>query len=239
VLLVSGLGLVGLWEYYSMLDVKKLPNFKMFGMFCGALMLGGSFYWLGWRGAMPDSIYDFEIGTLLLFLLVVFARQMFVRVVELVPLETMALTLFGLFYVPWPFSFVAKIVYLTPRLDGHVTGHFYVLFLVLVTKFSDMGAYITGSLIGKHPLVPHISPKKNVGGIFRRAGLQRRRRMRVGRPDAGKAALPAAVGRGDSRAHPRLRGDRRRSGGVVAEAQLRSEGQRALPPRHRRRARPH
>ena len=166
VLLISGLGLVGLLEYYLMLDAKKLPNFKMFGMFCGALMLGGSFYWLKWRHAQPDGIYDFEIGTLLLFMLVVFARQMFVRVVELVPLETMALTLFGLFYVPWPFSFVAKIVYLTPRIDGHVTGHFYVLFLVLVTKFSDMGAYLTGSLIGKHPLVPHISPKKTWEGFF-------------------------------------------------------------------------
>lgn len=166
VLLVGGLGLIGLWEYYTMLDAKKLPNFKMFGMFCGALMLGGSFYWLGWRGAKLDSIYDFEIGTLLLFLLIVFARQMFVRVVELVPLETMAFTLFGLLYVPWPFSFVTKIVYLTPRVDGQLTGHFYVLFLVLVTKFSDMGAYVTGSLIGKHPLVPHISPKKTWEGFF-------------------------------------------------------------------------
>ncbi len=167
VLLISGLGLVGLLEYYLMLDAKKLPNFKIFGMFCGALMLGGSFYMLGWRGLKPDAIYDFEIGTLLLFLLVVFARQMFVRVEELVPLETMAFTLFGLFYVPWPFSFVAKIVYLTPRTpDGFVTGHFYVLFLVLVTKFSDMGAYLTGTLIGKHPLVPHISPKKTWEGFF-------------------------------------------------------------------------
>jgi phosphatidate cytidylyltransferase len=166
VLLISGLGLVGLLEYYLMLDAKKLPNFKMFGLFCGALMLCGSFYLLGWRGLKPDALYNFEIGALLLFMLVVFARQMFVRVVELVPLETMALTLFGLFYVPWPFSFVAKIVYLTPRIDGNVTGHWYVLFLVLVTKFSDMGAYLTGTLIGKHPLVPHISPKKTWEGFF-------------------------------------------------------------------------
>ena len=166
VLLISGLGLVGLLEYYLMLDAKKLPNFKMFGLFCGALMLVGSFYLLGWRGLKPDALYNFEIGALLLFMLVVFARQMFVRVVELVPLETMALTLFGLFYVPWPFSFVAKIVYLTPRIDGNVTGHWYVLFLVLVTKFSDMGAYLTGTLIGKHPLVPHISPKKTWEGFF-------------------------------------------------------------------------
>ena len=166
VLLVAGLGLVGLWEYYSMLDAERLPNFKMFGMFCGALMLGGSFYWLAWRQKTPDALYDFEIGTLLLFLFVVFGRQMFLKAEELVPLETMSLTLFGLLYVAWPFSFVTKIVYLLPRVDGHVTGHFYVLFLVLVTKFSDMGAYLTGSLIGKHPLVPHISPKKTWEGFF-------------------------------------------------------------------------
>jgi phosphatidate cytidylyltransferase len=167
VLLVSGLGLVGLWEYYTMLDARKLPNFKMFGMLCGALMLGGCFYWLTWRDKEPAGLYDFEISTLLFFLLVVFARQMFLKAQELVPLETMALTLFGLLYVPWPFSFVAKIVYLLPRdVAGHVTGHWYVLFLVLVTKFSDMGAYLTGSLIGKHPLIPHISPKKTWEGFF-------------------------------------------------------------------------
>jgi phosphatidate cytidylyltransferase len=167
VLLIGGLGLVGLWEYYTMLDARKLPNFKMFGMFCGALMLGGCFYWLAWRGKEPSDLYDFEISTLLFFLLVVFARQMFLKVQELVPLETMAFTIFGLLYVPWPFSFVTKIVYLTPAdPSGAVTGHWYVLFLVLVTKFSDMGAYLTGSLIGKHPLVPHISPKKTWEGFF-------------------------------------------------------------------------
>jgi phosphatidate cytidylyltransferase len=41
-----------------------------------------------------------------------------------------------------------------------------VLWLIVVTKFSDMGAYLTGSLIGKHPLVPHISPKKTWEGFF-------------------------------------------------------------------------
>jgi phosphatidate cytidylyltransferase len=167
VLLIGGLGLVGLWEYYTMLDAKKLPNFKMFGMACGAIMLGGGFYWLAWRGKTPTELYDFEISALLVFILVVFARQMFLKVQELVPLETMAFTLFGLLYVPWPFSFVTKIVYMLPRdAAGAVTGHWYVLFLVLVTKFSDMGAYLTGSLIGKHPLVPHISPKKTWEGFF-------------------------------------------------------------------------
>jgi phosphatidate cytidylyltransferase len=168
VLLVGGLGLVGLLEYYWMLDAKNLPNFKVFGMICGALMLGGTFYWLAWEHKTPEGLYDFEIGALLFFMLVIFSRQMFLKAQELVPLETMAFTLFGLLYVPWAFSFVTKIVYMLPRdpTNGHVTGHWYVLFLVLVTKFSDTGAYLTGSLIGKHKLVPHISPKKTWEGFF-------------------------------------------------------------------------
>lgn len=171
-LLIGGLGLVGLWEYYAMLDAKQLANFKFFGMACGAVMLGGGFYWLALRGKNPAELYDFEISALLFFLLVIFARQMFLKVQERVPLHTMAFTLFGLLYVPWPFSFVTKIVYMLPRdAAGAVTGHWYVLFLVLVTKFSDMGAYLTGSLIGKHPMVPHISPKKTWEGFFGALGF--------------------------------------------------------------------
>ena len=167
VLLIGGLGLIGLWEYYAMLDGENLPNFSNFDLNCGAIMHGGCFYWLAWRSKSPSELYDFEISTLLFFLLVVFARQMFLKVEERLPLQTMAFTLFGLLYVPWPFSFVTKIVYMLPRdPSGGVTGHWYVLFLVLVTKFSDMGAYLTGSMIGKHPLVPHISPKKTWEGFF-------------------------------------------------------------------------
>jgi phosphatidate cytidylyltransferase len=163
--LIGSLALLGLWEYYTMLDHKKLPNFKIIGMFCGVIFLVGSFYYFSHIG--PVHSYDFEVATLLFFLLVVFARQMFQHTRDISPLETMAYTLFGLFYVIWMFTFVTKIVYIFPRdAAGHVTGHLYVLFLILVTKFSDMGAYLTGSLIGKHLLVPHISPKKTWEGFF-------------------------------------------------------------------------
>ena len=42
----------------------------------------------------------------------------------------------------------------------------FVIFLLLVTKFSDMGAYVFGSLFGRHPFAPHISPKKTWEGFF-------------------------------------------------------------------------
>jgi phosphatidate cytidylyltransferase len=163
--LIGTLGLLSLWEFYGMLDHKGLPNFKITAMICGAVMLCGSFYYFSRVG--PGRSYDFEVAVLLFFLLTVFTRQMFDGLRDDAPLRTMAYTIFGLLYVLWLYNFVTKIVYVVPRNpSGAVMGQFYVLYLVAVTKFSDMGAYLTGSLIGRHPLIPHISPKKTWEGFF-------------------------------------------------------------------------
>ncbi|MFZ3377551.1 MAG: phosphatidate cytidylyltransferase [Chthoniobacterales bacterium] len=163
--LISAFGLIALWEFYGMLDHDRLPNFKITAMICGLIMLGGSFYYFAHMG--PAGSYDFEIAVLLFFLLTVFARQMFARLRDDEPLKTMAYTLFGLMYVLWLFNFMTKIVYLTPRSStGAVTGQFYVLYLIAVTKFSDMGAYLLGSAIGRHQMIPHISPQKTWEGFF-------------------------------------------------------------------------
>ncbi|MBN8247494.1 MAG: phosphatidate cytidylyltransferase, partial [Verrucomicrobia bacterium] len=71
-----------------------------------------------------------------------------------------ATTLLGLMYVPWLLNFIQKINYL----DG-VDGRFYVLYLLVVTKFSDVGAYCVGSLIGRHKMIPRISPGKTWEGL--------------------------------------------------------------------------
>ena len=163
--LISVFGLIALLEFYRMLDHKGLPNFKITGMICGAVMLAGSFYYFAKIG--PAQSYDFEVAVLLFFLLTVFGRQMFARLRHDEPLQTMAYTLFGLLYVLWLFNFTTKIVYLTPRSStGVVTGQFYCLYLIAVTKFSDMGAYLTGSAIGRHLMVPQISAKKTWEGFF-------------------------------------------------------------------------
>ncbi|CAN5565611.1 phosphatidate cytidylyltransferase [soil metagenome] len=163
--LIGTLGLIALWEFYGMLDHKGLPNFKITAMICGAAMLIGSFYYFSHYG--PARSYDYEMAVLLFFLLTVFTRQMFDGLRDDAPLRTMAYTLFGLLYVLWLFNFITKIVYVTPRApNGAVTGQFYVFYCIAITKFSDMGAYLTGSLIGRHPLIPHISPKKTWEGFL-------------------------------------------------------------------------
>ena len=161
---IAGIGLLGLWEYYEMLDRRGVPNFKLTALICAVAFFAASFY--AFRSYGPEKSYDFEIAVLVVFLLVVFGRQMFQRTRDRNPLETMAYTLFGLLYIVWLFNFLTKIVYLPPRGPlGETTGQYYVLYLLLVTKFSDMGAYLAGTLFGKHKLVPHISPHKSWEGL--------------------------------------------------------------------------
>ncbi|MBV9490910.1 MAG: phosphatidate cytidylyltransferase [Verrucomicrobia bacterium] len=163
-LLIGTLGFAGLWEYFTMIKQAGLSCFKTFGLVCGAAFFIGSFLVVRSRGT--EGAYDFEMAMLLVFLIGVFARQMFRPVVKSAPLEAMAYTLFGLLYVAWLFNFLTEIVYAVPRApDGVPRGQFYVLYLVVVTKFSDMGAYLVGSRIGKHQMVPHISPAKTWEGF--------------------------------------------------------------------------
>src|SRR2546430_12275658 len=98
-LLISAFGLVALLEFYRMLDHARLPNFKVTGLICGAIMLAGSFHYFS--TICPASSYDFELTIVLFFLLTVFARQMFARLRHDEPLRTVAFTLFGLLFVLW------------------------------------------------------------------------------------------------------------------------------------------
>jgi phosphatidate cytidylyltransferase len=163
--LIGVLGLAGLWEYFRMIEQSGTRCFTAFGMACGGASFIGSFFAL--RTNSQTAAYDFENIVLLVFLFGVFARQMFRPAAKTAPLETMAYTLFGLLYVAWLFNFMTKIVYVIPRnAQGATLGQFYVLYLIVVTKFADMGAYLVGSRIGRHQMIPHISPAKTWEGFI-------------------------------------------------------------------------
>ena len=85
-----------------------------------------------------------------------------------VTLQRIFSTVFGVVYTVIFFGFIARLMYFRPDGSG-ITGLFLVLFLVMVTKFSDMGAYAFGVVFGKHKMIPHISPAKSwegLGGAF-------------------------------------------------------------------------
>jgi phosphatidate cytidylyltransferase len=164
-LLIFFMAMVALYEYFHMVKEFGAPAFTLTGMLCGAIYMVGSFLYLRSQG--PDHSYDLEMAVLVGFLFVVFSRQMFRASASHDSLEAIAYTVFGLLYIPWLFNFFTKIVYIVPRTEtGETTGQFYLIYLMVVTKFSDMGAYVFGSLFGRHPFAPHISPKKTWEGFF-------------------------------------------------------------------------
>ncbi len=69
--------------------------------------------------------------------------------------------IFAFAYTAGLTGFIARVI----GVGGEGSGALYLLFLLAVTKFSDMGAYIVGTLIGKHKFIPHISPGKTWEGI--------------------------------------------------------------------------
>lgn len=80
-------------------------------------------------------------------------------------LISVATTVLSFLYVPFLFSFMGRVLFV-PDLAGGVPGAWLLLWLVCVTKITDIGAYCTGSLIGKHKMIPHISPGKTWQGFF-------------------------------------------------------------------------
>jgi phosphatidate cytidylyltransferase len=161
-LLVFVLALAGLAEFYGLAEKRGLACFKFSGLLGGALLMVGTFLNLtGHLGLhnSPARVNDFETGFIILFVLGLCVRQLASKS-NASGITGIATTLFGLMYVPWLLNFIQKINFF-PDVDGK----YFVLFFILVTKFSDMGAYLVGSLIGRHKMIPRVSPGKTWEGF--------------------------------------------------------------------------
>src|SRR5437899_2037575 len=149
------LAVAGLAEFYGFAARRDLVCFKGWGIFGAVLLIGGTFLHLtGHLGiyGTPARVNDFETSFLILFVLGLCLCQFFTpsNTAGILAIST---TLFGLMYVPWLLNFIQKINFFPG-----VEGHFYLLYFVVITKFSDTGAYSVGSLIGRHKMIPRISP---------------------------------------------------------------------------------
>ncbi|MCG8600835.1 MAG: phosphatidate cytidylyltransferase [Verrucomicrobiales bacterium] len=81
-------------------------------------------------------------------------------------LDEIAATIFGFIYCVLLFAFIPKILMLPlTNESGENSAHFYLIYLIAVTKLTDMGAYLVGSLIGRDKMVPHVSPGKTWQGF--------------------------------------------------------------------------
>ena len=93
-IVITAMALASLWEYFRMLDKDGIPNFQLTALICAAVFLCGSFHYSSTAGSTRGL--DFEIAVLVLFLIAMFARQMFASLRDREPLQTIASTICGL-----------------------------------------------------------------------------------------------------------------------------------------------
>lgn len=154
-LAASGLALV---EFYALLKARGVPQYNVVGTVAGLALIAGT--WGALAGKCP---YTGTAEAALLFggIAAVLLRQLTVTSSER-PWEAMGATLFGLLYVAYLFNFIVKLL-----LEwGYQDGRLLVLYLVVVVKMTDIGAYSVGCAIGRHKLIPRISPAKTWEGVF-------------------------------------------------------------------------
>jgi phosphatidate cytidylyltransferase len=170
----STLGLIGVLtltatvEYFKMMHTAGVKCFPVFGILLAA-GYSGVLYWTFLKGgqSLPP-----DIDSLAVFLAaaVPFILQLRKPIRGLETLQAVAVNLLGFVYIGFLFNFVARVTFMPPganAVPGVVSSSsaFLLLWLLAVTKFTDMGAYITGSLIGRHKMIPQVSPGKTWEGF--------------------------------------------------------------------------
>jgi len=161
-LLVACFGLAGQWEFYRAQEEKGHKVFKQSGLFCGALVFANSWYFLIHHPGHAHLVHFGGELVLVFALLGAFIRLVVMPESHRAPITTAALTLLGLLYVPFLLNFLALLAF-TP--GNPEQNRFLFIYLLAVTKFSDVGAYVIGSLFGRHKMIPRISPGKTWEGF--------------------------------------------------------------------------
>jgi phosphatidate cytidylyltransferase len=149
---VLALTVGGLYEFFYLINKKGIPIYSYTGILIGVLIPLSTYF-----GFEPTKGWE-----LLFFVLVLFG----IFVLQLSRKDNnnaivgISCTMFGVLYVSWLFSFLIKIRFLIPGIEGiKLLG-----FILVITKAGDMGALIVGSRFGKQPLLPRVSPNKTVEG---------------------------------------------------------------------------
>jgi len=147
ILVLGILALLAQNELYTMLKNSGHAARQGVGLFFGAVTLLNA--WFGW---VPVG------GLIIGFIVAYLVLEVLSRQVEGAPTR-IGSTLLGLLVVPLMLS---SVIYI--RLIDPVDGWEWVMLLVVGCKAGDSSAYLVGSAIGKHKLIPEVSPNKSWEG---------------------------------------------------------------------------
>jgi phosphatidate cytidylyltransferase len=163
---LTGIAVVAALEFYRLLDSAQVPNYRGWGIaFCALWVLGVGY---------AQTIHSILALLLLVCALPVTALAILLRTLWRdqagSPLLAAAGTLLGVVYIAalWSFTSILMFSWRTGGLNSPLspTGFGLLLYLLLVVKMADTGAYAVGSLWGRQKLIPRISPGKTREGFW-------------------------------------------------------------------------
>ncbi len=141
-------------EYFGMLRAKGVRVFTFYGSAATVVYVATVFF-NSYFSAGNDGMEFLAMAVLItgLFILQAFEREPGRAI------GNIAGVLSGFLYIAWLWSFIFKVLYY-PGVDGR----WFVFALFLIVKGGDMLAYAVGSTLGRHKLIPRISPGKTWEG---------------------------------------------------------------------------
>lgn len=167
-LVVAGFITAALFEFFTMVRYRGILVHRPLNITLGVIFAG----LVAWRSLVEPGLVPTPIlgpgATAISWMwdifwpatvVIIFIRQL-TRENTFEALGGVATTLFGLAYIAALFSYLFYL-----RAMDVERGAWLVLFLILVTKMGDAGAYVIGNLIGRHILMPRISPRKTIEGF--------------------------------------------------------------------------
>lgn len=153
---VAALSGIAIWEYEQFVKAKGgrmiLPALLSIGVI-QVLSFFISALWYRSQWSLP--MFVFFIGFLIMISL--HFKEKDGAIVDL------AVSSFGLLYIAVPMGMILGVLF---SQAGGEDGRWWVAYLLVVTKITDMGAYFGGNLWGKRKLAPMISPGKTVEGAI-------------------------------------------------------------------------
>lgn len=152
--LVDVMILVGLWEFYQMMEAKGLRPHKTMGFLSGLA--------LSWYVFFQQGVYANLLLTIIFIGIMVLELM---RKEKGLAVYHISVTVFGVFYVAWLGSHLILLREL-PHLKGldYSLGFSFVIVAFVITWCYDTGAYFVGSWLGRRPMSPSVSPGKTVEG---------------------------------------------------------------------------
>ncbi len=148
--------LVGLWEFYKMMEAKGLRPYKAIGIISGLA--------LSWYVFFQQGIYANFFLSIIFFLIMTLEL---VRKEKGLAVYHISVTIFGVFYVAWLGSHLILLREL-PHLKGldYSLGFSFVIVVFALTWCYDAGAFFIGIKFGRHKIFPSISPGKTLEGVI-------------------------------------------------------------------------